>query len=199
MQSQAATVEAYLKELPEDRCQAITAIRKVILKNLNPGFQERMLYGMIGYCVPHSLYPAGYHCDPKQPVSFACLASQKNYMSLYILSCYESGDEENWLREQFRRAGKKLDMGKCCIRFKHLEDLPLDVVAEAFRRVTVKQHIEHYETALVKNAEAKAARGGKRPEKKTAATKPTQQAAAKPPKKAAGRVTKKVAVKKTPR
>ncbi len=171
MQSSAKTVAAYLKELPEDRRSAISAIRDVIRKNLHPGFEEGMLYGMIGYYVPHSLYPAGYYCDPKQPLTFTALASQKNYMSLYILSCDASGDEENKLREQFAQAGKKLDMGKCCIRFKKLEDLPLEVVAEAVRRTTVEQHIADYESALVKNAEAKAARSAKAPAKKKAVAK----------------------------
>jgi hypothetical protein len=171
MQSQAKTVPAYLKELPENRRAAISAIREVIRQNLNPGFEEGMLYGMIGYYVPHSLYPAGYHCDPKQPLTFTALASQKNYMSLYILSCDANGDDENRLREQFAKAGKNLDMGKSCIRFKRLGDLPLEVVAEAVRRTTVEQHIADYEAALVKNAEAKAARGGQRPAKKQAVAK----------------------------
>ena len=171
MQSSAKTVAAYLKELPEDRRSAISAIRDVIRKNLNPGFEEGMLYGMIGYYVPHSLYPAGYHCDPKQPLSFACLASQKNYMSLYLIGCYGNEVEESWLRDQFKQAGKKLDMGKCCIRFKKLEDLPLEVVGEAVRRTTVEQHIADYESALVKNAEAKAARSAKPPAKKKAVAK----------------------------
>ena len=130
-----------------------------------------MLYGMIGYYVPHSLYPAGYHCDPKQPLTFTALASQKNYMSLYMLSCDASGDEDNQLRDQFALAGKKLDMGKSCIRFKKLEDLPLEVVAEAVRRTTVEQHIASYEAALEKNAEAKAARGAAKPAKKKPAVK----------------------------
>ena len=171
MQSQAKTVPAYLKELPDDRRAAISAIRAVIRKNLNPGFKEGMLYGMIGYYVPHSLYPAGYHCDPKQPLSFACLASQKNYMSLYMLSCDAAGDDESWLREQFAQAGKKLDMGKSCIRFKKLEDLPLEVVGEAVRRTTVEQHISQYESALEQNAKAKAARGAQSPAKKKAVAK----------------------------
>ena len=173
MQSSAKTVAAYLQELPEERRWAISAIRDVIRQHLNPGFEEGMLYGMIGYFVPHSLYPAGYHCDPKQPLSFASLASQKNYMSLYLMHCYGNRDEEHWLREQFQLAGKKLDLGKSCIRFKTLEDLPLEVVGEAFRRVTVEKYIAVYEAALKQNADAKAARGGQRPAKKKAAAKKT--------------------------
>lgn len=150
MQSKAATVDQYLAELPDDRRQAIQAVRNVILKNIDRGFQEGMQYGMIGYFVPHSLYPAGYHCDPKQPLPFACLASQKNYMSLYLMFAYASPAEEKWLRDQWAAAGKKLDMGKCCIRFRKLEDLPLDALGRVFRRVSVNDHISHYESTLLK-------------------------------------------------
>ena len=90
MQSKAATVEQYLAELPADRRHAISAVRELIRKNIDKGFQEGMQYGMIGYTVPHNLYPAGYHCDPKQPLPFVCLASQKNYMSLYLMCVYGS-------------------------------------------------------------------------------------------------------------
>lgn len=148
MQSKATTVEKYLAELPEDRRAAIAAVRKVILKNLGKGFQEAMQYGMIGYSVPHSIYPAGYHCDPKQPLPFVCLASQKNYMSLYMMCQYCSEGESTWFESEWAKTGKKLDMGKSCIRFKKLEDLALDVVAEAIRRTSVAQHIEFYETAI---------------------------------------------------
>jgi uncharacterized protein YdhG (YjbR/CyaY superfamily) len=149
MQSKAATVAKYVAELPADRRTAIETVRKTILKNLDKGFEEGMSYGMIGYYVPHSLYPAGYHCDPKQPLPFAGLASQKNYMSVYLMSVYAEGNEENWLRDQFKKAGKKLDMGKCCIRFKKLEDLPLEVIGEAIRRVPVKECIAQYEKAML--------------------------------------------------
>lgn len=166
MQSQSKTVKDYLRELPEDRRTAISAVRETILKNLQPGFEEGMQYGMIGYYVPHSIYPAGYHCDPKQPVPFACLASQKNYMSLYLLSSYSGAGEEQWLREQFAKAGKKLDMGKCCVRFKKLEDLPLAVVGEAIRRVSVASYIATYEAALDAPRPAKKAVAPKKAAKK---------------------------------
>ncbi len=146
MQSKARTVQEYLAELPADRRAILQAVRNVILKNLDERYGEGMSYGMIGYYVPHSVYPAGYHCDPKLPLPFAGLASQKNHMSLYIMSTYDSPSEEKWLRDQFAKAGKKLDMGKCCVRFKKLEDLPLDVIGEAIRRVPVERHIEFYET-----------------------------------------------------
>jgi hypothetical protein len=164
MQSKATTVAKYLAELPADRRAAVDAVRKTILKNLDKGFEEGMCYGMIGYYVPHSIYPAGYHCDPKQPLPYAGLASQKNYMSVYLMSVYAEGVEENWLRDQFKKAGKKLDMGKCCIRFKKLEDLPLDAIGEAIRRVPVKQCVAQYERAMLSMS--------KRAAKKSAAKKP---------------------------
>ena len=148
MQSDAKTVAAYLSGLEPDRRSAIQSVRKVILANIDPGFQEQMQYGMIGYSVPHSTYPKGYHCDPKQPLPFAALASQKNYMSLYMCSAYNDVDFDRWIREEFEKAGKKLDMGKCCIRFKKLDDLPLDAIAKAFRRVSCSQFVQSYEQFL---------------------------------------------------
>ena len=154
MQSKAATVAEYIASLPDDRKAAIEAVRKVILKNLGKGYAEGMTYGMIGYFVPHSVYPAGYHCDPKMPLGFAGLASQKNYMSLYIMPLYMSGDGGQepelleWFRGAWAKTGKTLDMGKACIRFKRLEDLPLDVIGEAIRRVPAELYIQQYEAAL---------------------------------------------------
>ena len=145
MQSKATTVEQYLRELPDDRRQAISAVRSVILKHLPKGLKEEMSYGMIGYVVPHARYPPGYHCDPKLPLPYANLASQKNHMALYLMTGYQLG---GWLKEQFEARGKKLDMGKGCIRFRKLEDLPLDVVAEAFERVPVDKFIEFYESTF---------------------------------------------------
>jgi hypothetical protein len=147
MQSSAATVAEYLKQLPEDRRAAISKVRSVIRKNLPKGFAEQMTYGMIGYVVPHKLYPPGYHCNPEQPLPYACLASQKNYMSLYLMSIYGDGELARWMREQFQARGKKLDIGKSCIRFKKIEDLPLDVIAEALSRVSVDAYIERVESA----------------------------------------------------
>ncbi len=158
MQSKAATVEAYLKELPADRRAAIEAVRAVILKNLPKGYAEGMQYGMIGYFVPHDVYPPGYHCDPKQPLPFAGLASQKNYMSLYVMCIYGVPEHESWFRDAWIKSGKKLDMGKGCIRFKILEDLPLDVVGQAIKRVPVKKFIEQYESARSAGGERAALR-----------------------------------------
>jgi hypothetical protein len=158
MQSQATTVEQYLAELPDDRRRVIAAVRDVILKNLDKDYEEGMQYGMIGYYVPHRIYPAGYHCDPRQPLPFACLASQKNYISLYAMSLYGSGEQLKWFKEEWKKAGKKLDMGKSCIRFKKLEDLALDVIGEAIRRVPAKKYIAVCDAAWQATQKAKPTR-----------------------------------------
>jgi uncharacterized protein YdhG (YjbR/CyaY superfamily) len=147
MRSTAATVAEYLRELPEERRAAISQIRAVIRKHLPKGYVEQMCYGMIGYVVPHRLYPAGYHCDPKQPLMFASLASQKNYMTFYAMTLYMGPGKEAWLRGQFAARGKKLDSGKCCVRFKKVDDLPLDVIGEIVAQTTVADYITSYEDA----------------------------------------------------
>jgi len=148
MQSKATTVEQYLAELPDDRRTPIQAVRQVILKNLDKDYEEGMQYGMIGYYVPHRIYPPGYHVDPRQPLPFVCLASQKNYMSVYLGTVYGEGSDEPWFREQWAKTGKQLDMGKTCIRFKTIEDVALDVLGEAIRRAPAYQFIAHYESAI---------------------------------------------------
>ncbi len=155
MQSKATTVDLYLAELPTDRRESVQAVRQVILSNLDPGYEEGMQYGMIGYYVPHSLYPSGYHCDPKQPLPFVCLASQKNYLSLYMMSVYGDSELAKWFQAAWKQTGKKLDMGKSCIRFKRPEDLALDVIGEAIHRQPVAKHIEFYEKAIVRNKTTK--------------------------------------------
>lgn len=163
MSTSPPTVEAYLSELPPDKREAIETIRKVILKNLPKGYEEGMQYGMIGYYVPHSVYPPGYHCDPKQPLPLASLAARKSHMSLSLMSCYGDTQEAAWLRDAWKKSGRKLDMGKACIRFKTLDDVPLDVVGQAFKRVPVKDYIAQVEAAL-----ASSTRGRKPAAKKTA-------------------------------
>ena len=148
MQSKAKTVDAYLASLPDDRREAIEAVRKVILENLDADYEEGMQYGMIGYYVPHRVYPDGYHCDAKQGVPFAALASQKNYMSLYLSAVYGMPAENAWFVKAWEKAGKKLSMGKSCVRFKKLEDVPLDVVGKAIQRVPAKKYLKHYESVL---------------------------------------------------
>lgn len=165
MQSKAASVREYLASLPEDRRKTVEAVRAVILKNLGKGFEERMQYGMIGYCVPHGVYPAGYHCDPKQPLPFAGLASQKNAVSLYLMFVYLSPEDEAEFREAWAKTGKKLDMGKSCVRFKRLDDVPLEVVGRTIRKMSLKKFVERYEAALqrtpARKAGTKPARAGK--------------------------------------
>jgi hypothetical protein len=151
MQSKASTVEQYLSELPEDRRRALEAVRQVILENLDKDYEEGMQYGMIGYYVPHRVYPPGYHCDPKQPLPFAGLASQKNYMSLYLMSVYAHQDNLKSFQQAWAKTGKKLDMGKACVRFKKLDDLALDVIAEAIRRVPAKEYVDFCEASLEAN------------------------------------------------
>ena len=148
MQSKAKTVNEYLACLSEDRREAIQAIRAVILKNLPKGYEEGMQYGMIGYHVPHSVYPAGYHCDPKQPLPFAGLASQKNYMSIHLMCIYGDPEHAAWFREAWAKTGKKLDMGMSCVRFRKIEDVPLSVIGEAIKRVPATEFIEHYEKTI---------------------------------------------------
>src|SRR5678816_3695878 len=140
MQSKAATVNQYLASLPADRRADVEAVRGVILKNLDKDYEEGMQYGMIGFYVPHRVHPAGYHCDPKQPLPFAALGSQKNYVSLYLMSIYGGGEHANWFQKAWKATGKKLDMGKACIRFQKAEDLALEVIAEAIRRVPAKKY-----------------------------------------------------------
>lgn len=172
MQSKAATVDEYVKSLPADRAAAIQILRDVFRKNLDPVFQEAMGYGMPGYVVPHSVYPAGYHCDPKQPLPYAGMASQKNHLSLYLMGVYCGGgdrsetDYARWFRESWLITGKKLDMGKSCIRFKKIEDVPLELIAEALRRMPAKKYIEYYEASLA----ALASRPKKGPPRKAAKT-----------------------------
>jgi hypothetical protein len=155
MQSKAATVKEYLASLPEDRRDAIQAVRKVILENIDKSCEEGMQYGMIGYYIPHSVYPPGYHCDPKQPLPFAGLASQKNHLSLYLGCVYGWPEQEAKFRDEWTKSGKKLDMGKACIRFKKIDDVPLDVIGKAIKRATARKFITHYEAALEANAKRK--------------------------------------------
>jgi hypothetical protein len=148
MTSAVATVEEYLASLPADRQSALRTLRDAILEALDPGFAEGMQYGMIGYFVPHARYPAGYHCDPKQPLPFAALASQKNYMSVYLFGLYPGTPNRAWFEAEFAKRGKKLDMGAGCVRFKKLDDLPLDVIQEAVRKWTVDSAIARYEATI---------------------------------------------------
>jgi hypothetical protein len=149
MQSKATTVESYLNDLSEERKDVINQLRKVILKNLPKGFDEGMGYGMIGYFVPHSIYPNGYHCDPKQPLPFLSMASQKNFIALYHMGIYMNPDLMDWFTAEFaKRVKGKLDMGKSCIRFKKLDAIPFDLIGELVSKMSVDEWIACYEKAL---------------------------------------------------
>jgi Domain of unknown function (DU1801) len=155
MQSKATSVAAYLKALPDDRREALEAIRKVILKNLDKDLEEGMQYGHIGYYVPHKVFPPGYHCDPTLPLHYAGIASQKNHMALYLMCVYVGQPDESGqtavlreFREAWKKTGKKLDMGASCVRFKKLEDVPLDVVGALFKKLTVKKYLAAYREVL---------------------------------------------------
>jgi hypothetical protein len=151
MQSKVATVAEYMAQLPPDRRTQLQIVREVILKNIDRKYEEGMQYGMVGYYVPHSVYPAGYHCDPRQPLPFGGLASQKNHLSLYLMCMDEQSDDFRWFRSAWEKAGKKLDMGKCCIRFKKADDLALDVIAEAVSRMPVDRYVAFYEASRSEN------------------------------------------------
>lgn len=151
MQSKATTVKEYIAELPEDRQKAITQLQKVIKKNLPKGFEEVMSYGMIGYVVPHKLYPAGYHCDPKLPLPFINIASQKNSINLYHMGIYADAKLYKWFTEAHAKASpKKLDIGKSCIRYKNAADIPFDLIGELASKILVKDWIALYEAAFRK-------------------------------------------------
>jgi Domain of unknown function (DU1801) len=168
MQSKATTVSDYLASLPADRRTSIETVRSVILANLDKDYEEGMSYGVIGYYVPHRVFPAGYHCDPKQGLPFAALASQKNYMSVYVMGLYcgcvdgiNDTSLVRWFHDAWAKSGKKLDMGKACIRFKKVEDLALDVLGEAIRRMPARTYIEAYEKTR-RQTSGTATRGARR-------------------------------------
>jgi hypothetical protein len=151
MQSKATTPEQYLSELPEDRKEAILKLRNAIKENLPQGFEEVISYGMLGYVVPHSIYPSGYHCDPKLPLPFINLASQKNFIALYHMGIYADKNLESWFVSEYPKHVKsKLDMGKSCIRFKKVDDIPFDLIGELAAKVSVEDWISNYEKAYRK-------------------------------------------------
>lgn len=150
MKSKATTVQDYLNSLPDDRRKAIEAVRKVILKNLDKDYEESMLWGMIGYAVPHRVWPTGYHCDPSKPLMVAALASQKDNLTVYLMSVYSDKAERAWFEKAWAKTGKKLNMGGSCVRFRKLEDAALDVIGEAIRRVPAKAYVATYVQMLAK-------------------------------------------------
>ena len=149
MISKAKSPDQYYEEVPDDRKAAMNKLRDVIKKNLPRGFQEDIGYGMVGFCVPHSIYPAGYHCNPKDPLPFVGVASQKNFIALYHMGLYAMPELLKWFTTEFpKHSSKRLDMGKSCIRFKKPEDIPYKLIGELMKKVTVKDWINVYESNL---------------------------------------------------
>lgn len=153
MTSKAATPDAYIKDLPAEKREAIDSLRAVIKKNLPKGFEETMSYGMIGYVVPHKLYPGGYHCDPKLPLPFMSIAAQKNFYAFYHMGLYADATLMKWfLSEWKKQTPAKPDMGKSCVRFKKAEDIPLKLIGQLVKKVSTKDWIATYEKAFKKPA-----------------------------------------------
>jgi len=151
MTSSTTSPEQYINEAPEDRREALEKLRTTILENLPKGFQEGMGYGMIGYSVPHTIYPAGYHCDPKTPLPFMSFASQKNSINFYHMGIYADKHLYDWFVAEFpKHSKKKLDMGKSCMRFKKVEDIPFELLGELSKKMTPEQWISLYESAFRK-------------------------------------------------
>ena len=141
MQSKATTPEEYLDELTDERRAAISAVRDVVLENLPDGYEEMMEFGMITYAVPLSVFPKTYN---KKPLMYAALASQKRHMALYLTNVYGDGSLEAWFRERYLATGKRMDMGKSCVRFRKLDDLPLELVGETIAKTPLDEFLEIY-------------------------------------------------------
>lgn len=144
MQSKATTVDDYFDELSDERREAISAVRDVVLENLPEGYEEMMQFGMITYAIPLSTFPDTYN---KQPLMYAALASQKRHMALYLTNVYGDGSLEEWFRERYKATGKRLDMGKSCVRFRKLDDLPLDLVGETIAMTPIDEFLEIYKAS----------------------------------------------------
>lgn len=152
--STAATPDEYIASLPDDRREAVARVREVINRNLPPGYQEGIAYGMIGWWVPLETFPDTYN---GQPLGLAGIASQKNYISLYLNTVYGSPSEEAWFKQRYAESGKKLSMGKSCLRFRHLGDIPLDVIGETIARADLDRTLAHYAEARGSSRKSRAA------------------------------------------
>lgn len=151
MKYEALSPDDYIAQLPEERQVVIKKLRAIIKKNIPKGFQETMNYNMIGYVVPHSIYPGGYHCDPKLPVPFMNIASQKKFVALYNMGIYAKKEIFDWFTSEYSKQEKhKLDMGKSCVRFKKMDDIPYDLIAELCTKFTVDEWIDLYESNIKK-------------------------------------------------
>lgn len=149
MKIDANSPEEYITKLPDDRKAVIEQLRAVINENLPEGFQEEMNYGMIGWVVPHSIFPAGYHCDPKLPLPFMSIASQKHFVALYHSGIYAIPEIHDWFVQEYPKYCKtKLDMGKSCVRLKKMDQVPYALVGELCRKITVQEWIECYQSSM---------------------------------------------------
>ena len=158
--SDARTPDEYIAALPDDRREAVGAVRDVVRDNLPAGFEEGMLYGMIGWYIPLERFPNTYN---GQPLGLAALASQKNYMSLYLNSVYGDPRTEAWFKDRYEASGKRLNMGKSCVRFRRLDDLPLDVIADTIARVDLESFVASYVKAAGSSRMARSAAGAGNP------------------------------------
>ncbi|MEW7289168.1 DUF1801 domain-containing protein [Aquimarina sp. 2304DJ70-9] len=151
MKYEANTPDDYISAIPKERQAAMTALRNVIKKNLPKGFSEEINYGMIGYVVPHSIYPNGYHCDPKLPLPFMNIASQKNFIAVYHSGIYANKETMDWFVSEYPKyLSTKLDMGKSCIRFKKIDQIPMELIGELASKITVQEWIDMYEANVKK-------------------------------------------------
>lgn len=147
MQSNATTVVQYMKTLPPERKKEVSKVRALVKKHLPSGFKETMQYGMIAYVVPLSLYPSGYLGKKDVPLPYIALASQKNHLSLYLMNIYQDQKTASWFGSEYKKSGKKLDMGKSCVRFKNFDDLPQELIAQAVALFSAREFIALYEQA----------------------------------------------------
>lgn len=149
MKYEANSPEEYIAQIPEDRKPVLSKMRAVVLANLPKGFEETMSYGMIGYVVPHSIYPDGYHCTPELPLPFMNIASQKNFVALYHAGIYGNKELLEWFQKEYpKHCKRKLDMGKSCIRFKYMDDIPYKLIEELTQKLSVQEWIDIYESAI---------------------------------------------------
>lgn len=150
MQYDVSSLNEYLESIPVERKEAIEQLIEVLKTNLPDGFALELSYGHLGFVVPHTLYPSGYHCDPKAPLPFINIASQKNFIALYHMGLYMNDEIYNWfVAEYSKHSKKKLDMGKSCIRFKKVEDIPYDLIRQLAQKITPEQWINMYESVLI--------------------------------------------------
>lgn len=151
MKYEAASPEEYISQLPDERKDSIVKLRKTVKDNLPAGFHEVMAYGMIGYVIPHSIYPSGYHVDPKLPVPFISIASQKNYIAVYHMGLYIFPEISTWFKDEYPKHVKtKLDMAKSCIRFKKIDEIPYELIAELCRKISMEDYLKKYEDNIEK-------------------------------------------------